>query len=190
MPETKLISRYVGQGENPEGRPDSDFYETPRIAIEKLLEVEKFTNPILEPACGAGAISEILKEHNYKVYSSDLHDYGYGESGLDFLDYSIRPFPSVITNPPFSLAEQFIKKGLAVTKSENGKLALLLRLAFLEGQKRKPLFESSPLKSVHVFSKRITFSRPGLNFQSSGMLAYAWYVWDWQYEGKPTISWI
>jgi hypothetical protein len=185
----KDIKSIIGYGSNPEGRPAKDFYVTPDIAVEKLLSVEKFVNPILEPACGDGAISEFLKTKGYRVVSSDLYDYGYGDVGADFLKME-RPFTSIITNPPFNLAEEFVEKGLELTKPANGKLALLFRLSFLEGQKRKTLFENSPLKKVYVFSKRLTFTRPGDADKYSGMMAYAWFVWDWNYKGKPEIGWI
>ena len=66
-------------------RQKDDFYPTPPEAVEALLSVEKFIGDIWEPACGDGAISKVLEvEHN--VVSSDLNDYGFGKSGVDFFD--------------------------------------------------------------------------------------------------------
>lgn len=68
-----------------------DFYCTHPESIKLFLKAAKNTNliipnNILEPCCGIGSISKILKENGYSVYSSDLIDRGYGEeTGIDFL---------------------------------------------------------------------------------------------------------
>jgi hypothetical protein len=66
-------------------RRKDDFHETPSVAVEALLSVETFTGPIWEPACGRGAISEVLIEHGHDVISTDLVDRGYGTGRTDFL---------------------------------------------------------------------------------------------------------
>lgn len=186
----KDIKAIIGHGANPLGRPPTDFYRTPEIATLKLLTKEKFQGPVLEPACGDGAMSEVLKAQGYSVQSQDLYQLGYGLSGMNFLEYNTS-WPSIVTNPPFNQAEEFVWQGLKLTEMYKGKLALLLRLSFLEGQKRKEMFENTPLKNVYVFSKRVTFTRPDDKDKSySGMMAYAWYVWDWTYDGVPRLGWI
>ena len=47
-----------------------------------------------------------------------------------------------------------------------------------------------PLKTVYQFSKRVTLYKDGVKMKNSGMIAYAWYVWEKGYDGKPTIEWI
>src|ERR1017187_9432499 len=86
-----IAHRIIGFGKD---RSLHDFYPTPRIAIESLLERETFSGPIWEPASGSGAISTVLSEYGYDVISTDLFEYGYGESGIDFLDASTA-FPKV-----------------------------------------------------------------------------------------------
>lgn len=68
---------------------------------------------------------------------------------------------------------------------------MLLKLTFLEGQKRKQFFLKNPPKKIYVFSKRITCAMNGEfeNYPSSA-IAYAWYIWEKGYKGKPTIDWI
>src|ERR1700744_2706219 len=137
-----------------EGRPENDFYPTPPEATHALLSVEKFHGSILEPCCGDGAISSILAP-DHQVISTDLIYRGYGDTtSYDYLsiDYPFKA-DNVITNPPFTLAEQFVKLSLERTTK---KVAILAKLAFLEGAKRKTMFETTPLKKVWVFSKRIT----------------------------------
>ena len=62
-----------------------DFFPTPRWATFALIDNEKFSGDIWECACGDGTMSKVLEETGCTVLSSDLHDRGYGEIGLDFL---------------------------------------------------------------------------------------------------------
>ena len=168
------------------GRPKDDFYPSPPEAVEALLAVETFTGKIWEPACGDGAISKVLEAHGHDVLSTDLIDRGYGTGGLDFLTAS-QQVENVITNPPFKLGEEFVVKAL---ESTTGKVAMLCKLQFLEGAKRRKMFETTPLKAVHVFSKRLSMTRNGEKMQNSGMIAFAWLVWDWSYSGQPRLGWV
>lgn len=166
-----------------------DFYQTPQWAIEKLLEVEKFEGDILEPCSGNGAISKVLEAHGYEVKSQDIRDDEgvYGEGGIDFFDYQ-EEVDNIITNPPYFCAKEFVEHSLELS---NGKVAMLLKLAFLEGAKRHQFFQDTPLKKVYVFCKRVTMYPANTEKpKNSGTIAYAWYIWERGYEGEPTIGWI
>ena len=183
-PKLKRAQSIVGTSA---GRPEGDFYPTPPEATLALLAKEKFEGPIWEPACGDGAISKVLEDAGYTVWSSDLIDRGYGEAPHDFLT-SDRSAGDIITNPPFTLAQEFVDKALSCT---SGKVVMLCKLVFLEGQKRKAFFESTPLARVHVFSKRVQFYREGVRgTKGSSMMAFCWLVWEHGHKGPPTISWI
>lgn len=171
------------------GRPEDDFYPSPPEATEALLAVEKFHGTILEPACGDGAISTILRDRGHTVISTDLVNRGFGESGLDF---TVDTYPydadNVVTNPPFKLAEKFAH--LALRRSRQ-KVCLLCKVQFLEGVKRRTLFETTPLKKVWVFSKRITMARNGEREKySSSMMCFCWFVWEHGYCGAPMLGWL
>lgn len=170
-------------------REKDDFYPTPPHATIALLEREKFNGNVWEPACGDGAISKILEEKGFEVYSSDKFDRGYGVGGIDFLTIdSHSRFDNVITNPPYKLAQEFVEKALEVADK---KVAMLLKLNFLESARRYEMFRKTPLKTVYVFSKRLNFYEGKLgDDKRSGVLAFAWYVWEHGYEGKPMIDWI
>ena len=164
-----------------------DFYPTPRWATFALIESECFKGDIYEPACGDGAMSEVLAETGNRVISSDLYNRGYGESGLDFLNSS-RSYANIITNPPFNSAEGFVSAGLRCATS---KFALLLRLAFLEGANRaNTIFHKAPPARVWVFSERITFYPKGAVQAGSGTTAYAWFVWDKDHSGVTELAWL
>lgn len=169
-----------------DGRPDHDFYPTPPEATEALLRVERFSGLIWEPACGDGAICKVLEDYGYTVAATDLIDRGWGEAPHDFLT-SNRTSENIITNPPFKLAEPFLRHALNQT---TGKVALLCKLQWLEGGKRKAMFEKSPLARVYVFSKRLTMTRNGETMANGGMIAFAWYVFEHGYKGDPTLHWL
>ena len=62
-------------------REANDYYATDPIAIELLLDKEKFSDNVWECACGEGHLSKVLEEHGHQVYSTDLIDRGYGAGG-------------------------------------------------------------------------------------------------------------
>ncbi len=164
-----------------------DFYPTPGWATLALIEQEQFEGTIWEPACGDGSMSEVLATTGCEVVSTDLYDRGFGIGGEDFLR-SDRVAENIVTNPPYNAAEAFVKKGL---ESTTRKLALLLRLAFLEGGNRyRTIFRDNAPSRVWVFSERITFYPKGAERKGSGTTAYAWFVWDKQEPGTSQVRWI
>lgn len=182
---------------NDDGRPESDFYQTPECATIALLANVHFGyEPIWEPACGAGAISEVLKKHGRKVISTDLYDYDYGESGVDFLTASVPGGPlNIITNPPFSQSYEFAEKVVRIAKEKSCKAVLLNRVQWLEGIKRKKMFEKTKLSRVLVFSRRLPImNRPNYSGKKiTSMIAFAWYVWDFSGRhrySKPEITFV
>lgn len=169
-------------------RQKDDWYPTPPVATRRLLDVELFDERIWEPAAGDGAICEVLRAACYNVVASDLVDYGYCDSGVDFLMTTKAESNSLVTNPPYKLAEQFIQHAIDLGV---GKHAWLLRLSFLEGKGRHDsLFLHHPPARVHVFSKRLTMWRGGEEATSTGTTAYAWFVWAGCYNGATQLSWI
>lgn len=152
-----------------------DYFPTPRWATHALIDNERFEGDIWECACGDGAMSRVLELTGSSVYSSDLYQRPYGEAGKDFLTTKRRA-ANIVTNPPYNSAEGFVKAGL---EKSDRKLALLLRLAFLEGGNRnRTIFNVTPPSRVWVFSERITFYPAGARVAGSGTTAYAWFVWD------------
>lgn len=97
----------------------------------------------MEPACGEGHISEALKAAGYEVESRDLVDRGYGEVA-DFLAIDNLAWNgNIVTNPPYKYAQQFVEKALSIIP-EGKKVAMFLKLTFLEGKARRNLFRSTP----------------------------------------------
>ena len=101
---------------------------------------------------------------------------------------------NIITNPPFKYATDFMKLGYNLTAQSGGKLALFLRLNFLEGQKRYHWYKENKPSNIYVFSKRQTLWRNGEEIPKgrSGTTAYAWFVWrgkSWD-NNETTLDWI
>lgn len=164
-----------------------DYFPTPKWATHALIDSEKFDGDIWECACGDGAMSRVLEQTESQVYSSDLYDRPYGDAGVDFLTAKRRA-SNIVTNPPYNSAEGFVKSGL---EKADRKLALLLRLAFLEGGNRnRTIFTVTPPTRVWVFSERITFYPAGMKAAGSGTTAYAWFVWDKDASPTTELKWL
>ena len=173
-------------------RVENDYYATPPGSTLALLEKEDFFGRILEPCCGEGHISEVLKNDGYEVISNDLVDRGYGEFNEDFLISEDLLAENVITNPPFKYAKEFIEKSLSIT---TGKVAMFCKIQLLEGVARRELFENTPLRTVYVFTKRQNPLRNGSPTDENGKkwastMCFAWFVWEHGYEGNPQIEWL
>ena len=168
-------------------RKKSDFYETPYTLTRKFLDVEYFNknSTVCEPACGGGAITRVLKEHweDDKVTAYDQETNFLWETGE--YDY-------IVTNPPFSIAFEFIQRAKLVAKS---KFAFLLPLSYLHGKKRFDEIYSDRtygLEKVYVFTR---YPMLGESLRedgkyNTGMMVYAWYVWTNGYSGLPTVDWL
>jgi hypothetical protein len=72
------------------------------------------------------------------------------------------------------------------------KVAMLLKTVFLQREARFERFSDKefPRKTLYQFSKRVTLYKDGKRMKNSGMIAYAWFIWDRNYTGKTTIDWI
>ena len=166
----------------------NDFYATDPIAIDLLLSEEVFEGEILEPACGQGHLSERLRELGHTVHSSDLINRGYGEV-KDFFELTLFD-GNIITNPPYKYAKEFIEHSLRILP-EGKKIAMFLKLQFLEGKSRKTLFLKNPPKTLYVSSSRIACAKGG-DFEKvkGSAVAYGWYVWEVGFKGTTEVKWI
>ena len=157
--------------------------------MELLLSEETFAPHVWECACGEGHLSKVLEKHGYDVESTDLIYRGYGRQ-KDFLKTEGGFDGDIITNPPYKFALQFVEKALQMVK-RGRKVAMFLKLTFLEGKGRKQFFLDNPPKMVYVSSSRLICAVNG-DFKTitSSAVAYAWFVWEKGYAGDPAIKWI
>lgn len=173
-------------------RQANDYYATEPRATELLLENETFNKTIWECACGEGHIAKVLMNAGYDVIATDLIYRGFGDSTpLDFLEETLDNFDGdIITNPPYKYAQEFVEKAIESIPVGN-KVAMFLKLTFLESKSRKKMFEKYPPKVLYVSSSRLQCAKNG-DFKSCGQtaVAYGWYVWEKGYTGDPVIKWI
>ena len=172
----------------------ADLYETPPEAVHALLRAIELPRTIWEPACGPGNIVNVLLDHGHEVYASDLYHYPLEgmTGGLDFLRCQRAPegTEAIVTNPPFSKAEEFVRRARQLVPLT----VMLLRLQFLEAVRRTDLLESGDLREVLVFRDRLPMMhRAGWQGKrASSAMAFAWFVWDREHSGPPVlrrISW-
>lgn len=99
----------------------------------------------------------------------------------------------IITNPPYKFAVDFVEKALQIAPGKH-KVAMFLKVQFLEGKGRKQLFTQHPPKVVYVSSSRIQCAKNGefdkMKEGGGSAVAYAWYVWEKGYKGNTIIKWI
>lgn len=189
---TSIYATHGASNHSAGERADMDYYATDPAAVAALLEREEFSGPIWEPACGGGHISEYLIDYGFRVRSTDIVDRGYFRQNgtFDFLNEDCAFFGDIITNPPYKYAAEFVEHALELITA-GGKVAMFLKLTFLEGAKRKALFDKYPPKTVYVFRNRIDCWKNGIEPEkSSKAVCYAWFVWEFGYEGRPVIDWI
>lgn len=165
-----------------------DYYATEPKAVTLLLEEETFTKNVLECCCGEGHISKVLEDANYQVVSIDKYNRGFGEV-CDFFD--LREWEGdIVSNPPYKNALEFVKHSLEIIPKGN-KVAMLLRIQFLEGKERRKFFNENPPKIIYVASGRLECAKNG-DFEGMGSSAqaYAWFIWEKGFKGDPIIKWI
>ena len=177
-----------------EEREKHDYYATEPKAATLLMDLESLSPLIWECACGGGHISDVLKKNGYCVYSSDLINRGYNGTIIqDFLKTNNLNTMDIITNPPYKYAKEFVEHALDIS-ADGVKVAMFLKLTFLESKSRKALFKKYPFKTLYVSSARLQCAKNG-DFEKFGKgvgtaVAYGWYVWEKGFTGKPTIEWI
>lgn len=160
-----------------------DLYETPEECTQSIIPYLGYPRSILEPAAGSGAIIRVLKRHlpEFTYRAIDINIFPpLITTSQDFL--TLEPDPSfdlVLGNPPYSLAEEFCKRSMLWRKDVSSRVCMLLRLNFLESQKRAVwLRENTP--SVYVLPKRPSFTGKGTD-----ATGYGWFMWD---NTHPTIK--
>lgn len=154
------------------GRPDD--FQTPAIALNPLLPFLKPDWTIWEPACGKGNLAKGLDGKGYKTISTDIL------SGQNFLTYFPQTkFDCIITNPPFSMKDEFIERCYLLEKP----WALLMPLTTFEGKKRQFMFRKHGVQ-VLFFNKRINFETPSGNGSGAWFMT-AWFTYG---LGLPTMT--
>lgn len=169
-------SRIAG-GNSARGRRQSDLYPTPpeaTVALLRFLNLPKNTT-IWEPAAGEGDMVKAIRACGYgSSFGTDVSE------GFDFLSPDIfkrilTGFDWIITNPPFSLAEDFIRRAAKTEKP----FAMLLKSQYWHAAKRMALFEEIPPSYILPLTWRPDFFFKERESGDSGspLMDVMWCVW-------------
>jgi hypothetical protein len=176
-------------------RLPNDAYFTPDAVALACVKATATPTPrfVLEPSVGGGAFARAAKEvwGPCEVTGVDIDPDAPGLAECDywfkcsFLNWRLRFIQPhwVIGNPPFSDAEAHIRHALSFNPVYGA--AFLLRLAFLETQKRRAFWDEHRPAEVHVLRRR-----PSFTGGATDSCAYGWFVWRTGHVGPTTLGWI
>ncbi|MCK1585454.1 hypothetical protein IVB03_39360 [Bradyrhizobium sp. 168] len=166
-------------------RKERDLYETPAWVTHALFPHLPWQPEVIwEPAAGSGKMARAIIDASPKVVTVIESDI---ETGGDFLSEFLvqEGVEAIITNPPYALAQEFIKSALDRMEG-HGIIAMLLRTDFDHAKTRADLFAEHPAfaKKV-VLTKRIKWFEDS---KGSPSFNHAWFIWDHQHQGAPTLA--
>lgn len=146
-------------------RAPYDLYETPAWAVKAFLDLSPIRQDwkYLEPCRASG-----------RFYNEMPLGSAWGEirEGVDYLTTKYSRVDCILTNPPFSLAKEFVEKA----HLDADVVIMLLRLGFLESMRRYDFWEQYPLDHLVTLSKRPSFTEDG---KTDGA-GYGFFIWDKQ----------
>ena len=156
-------------------------------ALLPLLPFLPLDRTIWECACGKGYLVEALRHASRKVIATDK------KMGKDFLTWQPSEWHCIVTNPPFSLKNEFLARAYAFGKP----FAFLLPYTALESQPRQELFRRNGIQLI-VLNERIHFENPNQK-ASHSWFPVAWFCWglglpkqlnfvDQYKEGESTMN--
>jgi len=187
-------------------REKHDHYVEPAWVVDLLIDAERFSGQLWDPACGFGTIPKRFKAIGHPITSTDIVDRGYGLGGQNFLAMSpklVSKVDCIITNPPFKYTEAFIRQALKFTTD---RVAVLVPLKWLASQTRYNLFsEIGAPARVYVLSNRASMP-PGFFIDAEtglfncddpepkagagGKLKYKWRKGDKPGGGAVDFCWV
>lgn len=173
-------------------RKPADLYPTPVDCTYSLIpHIAHLLPPkalILEPACADGQMVEPLRQYGYDVDGYDLRlDITGGQGGFDYLDPRTHfdragYYDAVITNPPFAIADQFIRRSI----EEAPVTVMLLKAQYWNTKNRKALFrETRPLMELNLTWRPAFLAKERGN---SPLMDCCWVVWRRGHQGSCTMN--
>ena len=167
----------------------AEAYETPRWAVEAILQVELLTHTVVDPCAGRGVMGVVAAELGYEVMERDKYDWrAPGVLQGDFLEWGRAGDEkaisgnTVLMNPPFSLAQQFVERCFELGAR---KIVCFQRFAWWESAGRRDFWEKHPPNRVYICGNRAScwrFDIPEDQRKSGTTTAHAWFVWE---RGHP-----
>lgn len=146
-----------------------DRCESPAYSLDPLLPYLKPFYRIWEPACGTGRIVRVLEAEGYQVAASDILD------GTNFLTPGSEPpfhWQAVVTNPPYSLKPQFIRRCYDLGKP----FALLVPVETIGTGAVQRMMETYGCELL-LLDKRVNFYMPNKGNAGSAQFPVLWFCW-------------
>lgn len=188
LPQAMGVARHIPR------RLPNEYYPTPPEATRALLSVEAFAGSIWEPACGEGAIAKELAAAGNTVVATDLVDYGFGISGVDFLKEARPRARHIVTNPPYGsgLADAFIEQALRFAHTTRGTVAMLLNLSSLSHRRRTSWWKEKPPARLYAIDDIVCWPDhlygPAPEYFTRHR--YVWAVWTPDHRGPSAFWWL
>ena len=184
-----------------------DDYRTPENAVIPILDfIDKNAYTILEPTDlnAEFKINKVFKENSFDVVCTgssecvekkkeDVLDYNFFDiNSLDMLPKADKPY-YLVTNPPFSLKDQFIKHCLKLVELKviEG-FALLMPVSAISGSARRSLYKLAEDFGLGMrfcpFDKRVDFLLDNKGLIGSGTwFDCAWFIFDKMTKGRELV---
>lgn len=180
-------------------RQPNDFYETPTWAIDAVLDHlgvgPEFDGYVIDPGCGTGAIAGRVAARAHKA---DVRGVEQDEGLLatarasrspsiaweqaDWLTWQADGAPQlIISNPPYKIADAFVRKALDVA-GKKATVAMLLRSTFMIPKARRALRREFGLPDKLELERRPSFNRSGTDATE-----YAWLIWSPKRAGRWVV---
>jgi len=168
---------------------DLEHFETPEWAAVEILKHELLTQTVIDPCTGTGILADVATKQGYCVFMFDVEKWNRHETAL--CDYLIPNSlmnihvmgNTVFMNPPFSKAEEFVKRSLAYGAR---KIVCFQRFAWWESKKRREFWNEYPPNRIYICGDRASCWRHDIPQDERGSgtpTAHAWFVWE---EGQPS----
>jgi len=145
-------------------KPKHDHFDTPAYAVKPLLPYIDPRWTVWEPTdtTGKSQIAGALRKHGCKVVST-------GKKKLDFLNG--KPdfyFDCIVTNPPYSLKDAFVRRCAEFSDCAGSAWALLMPLTALEGIGRGSMFRQLAGDfGLLVLDRRVEYTGGSVWFNTS-----------------------
>lgn len=166
----------------------ADYYVTPidsiKLFLDEFIKIEGnvFKNAaILDPCAGGDEVNQMSYPHTLKTHlgiqnieTYDIRENSRAKIKKSYFDIDSKDkFDVIITNPPFNISLDIIKKALEDVK-EGGYVIMLLRLNYFGSKNRKSFWETIMPKYTFVHHKRMSFTESG----KTDSIEYAHFVFQ------------
>jgi hypothetical protein len=181
-------------------RHKTDYYVTPKQPIKDFLSIFLQCTNIdrpdrliwLDPCAGGDDNNDmsypsvLTEEFNPTIITMDIREDSKADIKDNYLTFNLSNLNPdiVITNPPFFIALDIIKKALEDV-NYNGYVIMLLRLNFFGSKERKLFFDKFMPEYCFIHSKRISFMKG-----ATDSIEYAHFVWRKGYNPEFTKTYL